>query len=163
MWLGCAQFAIAVAIGAGAGGAAAVVARGAHDGLLQFSGGIDAQTSVSRATCTTGPADSIAISLVNVGGWSSLYLTASTPAPGKHGETKVSLQGTGHRDNADAIAIWTYGKKAASGPDAPVRITANGSAGTLKVKLALAAVDDASSIPAVNIALQWTAGVCARA
>jgi hypothetical protein len=136
--------------------------RSEHGGVLGFSGGIQAQTTLKPSTCTAGPGDSIAIALANVGGWSSLYLTASTPRPGQRGVAKVSLQGTGHRDNAYAIAVWDWTKKAAGGAGFPLRITANGTDGAMNVKLPLVTVDDSSSFPAVVLTLSWSAGTCAR-
>jgi hypothetical protein len=154
---------VAIVAGAVATASFGAVAKGEATGVLEFRGGIQAQTNVNRSTCRSGPGDSIAITLANVGGWSSLVLTASTPRPGERGIAKVSLQGTGHRDDADGIAIWSLVKKAATGAGAPVRIAANGSAGTINVTLPLASVDMIANPSSVVIALHWTLGACASA
>lgn len=156
------QLAVAVVVGALAPASFAAVAKSDRSGLLEFRGGIQAQTTVKPATCTAGPGNAIAITLANVGGWSSLYLTASAPRSGERGVAKVSLQGTGHRDNAYAIALWNWTKKAGVGGSAAVHITANGTAGTINVVLPLVTVDDSSSFPAVGVALNWTSGICAH-
>jgi hypothetical protein len=137
-------------------------ARDERSGVLQFGGGIRAQTSIGRLTCTAGPGNAIAISLNNVGGWSSLYLTVSAPRQGKQGQAKVSLQGTGHQDNAYAIALWNLDKKVGAGGNVPIHVTANGASGSIDVKLPLVTVDDAGSVPAVTVALTWASGTCAH-
>jgi hypothetical protein len=157
-----AQLGVAIVVGAVITASPAAGEGGNRHGVLEFRGGIKAQTNINPSTCTAGPGDAIAISLLNVGGWQSLYLTASTPLPGKHGVAKVALQGTGKQDNAYAIAVWSWTKAESVRSSGPVRISANGASGTINVKLPLASVDDVSSIPPVAIALHWTPGTCAR-
>lgn len=153
--------AVALAAATAASYALATRANLAPSGVLEFGGGIQARATLSRSTCTSGPGEAIAITLADVGGWSSLDLTASTPQPGKHGLAKVSLQGTGDRDNAYAIAIWSWTKQESAHPNTQVRITGDGSAGEIDLKVPIAGVDDVSSLPPVVVAVTWKPGMCA--
>ena len=155
---------VTAAVAAGillAAASSAAGARSAATGVLTFSGGIRAHTKVDRSTCTAGPGNGIRISLANVGGWASLYLTASAPAQGKKGTAKVSLQGTGASGNDYAIAVWSWSKPASSKTSKQVQIANKGSQGALSVNLPLAGVDDGPTLPDVAIAFKWAPGTCA--
>jgi len=155
---------VAAAIAVGillAAASSAAGARTASTGILTFSGGIRAHTKIDRSSCTAGPGNGIRITLANVGGWASLFLTASAPAQGKKGTAKVSLQGTGASGNDYAIAVWSWSKPASSGTAKQVQIANKGTQGTLKLKLPLAGVDDGPTLPDVAVALKWAPGTCA--
>jgi len=134
--------------------------RAQPSGVVEFGGGIHARATFGRSTCTSGPGNAITISLVDVGGWSSIDLSASMPRSGKRGFAKVSLQGTGDRDNAYAIAIWSWTKLASATSSKQVRITGDGSAGAIDVKVPIASVDDVSTQPPVAVAVNWKPGTC---
>jgi hypothetical protein len=154
------QIGIAIVVGAASTASSAAVARSQRDGVLELRGGIQAQTTINHSQCSAGPGNSIAIALVDVGGWSSLDLSASAPRHDKHGEANVSLQGTGYKTNGAAIAVWSWAKEESAQTSAQVRITGNGTAGVIDVKVPLATVDDSPSVPSVVVALTWSPAAC---
>ncbi len=154
------RIAILVVLAAAATASFAAAASAPHNGVLRFRGGVRAQTTINHSTCSAGPGNAIAISLVDVGGWSSLYLTASAPAHAKHGLAKVSLQGTGNKGNSYAIGVWSWSNQASSRTGAQVAVKGNGAAGAIDVKLPLVSVADSPSLPDVHVALKWTSGMC---
>jgi len=145
-------------------GASFAAARPAKDGVLVLGGGAQAIIRVDRTTCVAGPGNAVAVYVTSAGGWGSLYLNASVPRAGRHGDTRVFLQGTGYRSDSDAVDYWGWSAKSAKAVSArgPVRITANGATGLIETTLPVVGNDNAPPSKPVKVVLRWAAGMCVK-